>query len=418
MILAPNDRRSKFRHAHRGTKHSFSAITGAATSAQTYISTDAGQVAIVDKIVLNCALPDAAASPASIMATVTINGVAMRFAWRTFDGSTAGFTSSRTYVLRPKGTLVVNPSSSLTVTSDTASLVSARVDYRKIGLVEAVSAGYLPGTSFQISHGDLVSGTRTALISAATVTSSRCLEINGFTITGNMATSTGGSPGSVLLEFSDGASTHRKIVRNCYSSADVEHNNPMIVNDCVIRGPAGYGLYVTANKTVSSTDIVRATVWGRYIPSDRQSTFPGTGVAPAATDACDAGDYFWLYNENTAQANYEVFPATTMANSENVCTIDGYAISAGLNTGAQVLFSVSSAASSKVYSAAMAGIGVASRTWVEDDLEMQVRVDDRPALTVFNAAGTATNLGMLMWGRMGGPTLSAGQDAKNYTTAS
>ncbi len=417
MILQPTDRRSKFRHAHRGTKHSFSAVTGAATSAQTYITTGVSQVAVIDKIVLRCALPDAAASPASIKVILTLNGSTMDFAWRTFDGSTAGFTSGRTYVLRPKGSLVVNPSSSLTLTSDTASLVFARVDYRMVGLEEAINAGYLAGTTFNITHGNLVSGTRTALISAATVTSSRCLEINGFAITGNMATSTGASPGSVLLEFSDG-STHRKIVRNCYSSADPEHNNPMIVSDCVIRGPAGYGLYVTANKTVSGTDIVRASIWGRYIPSDRQSTFPGTGVAPGATDACDTGDYFWLYNENTAQANYEVFPSTTMARSENVCTIDGYAISAGLNTGAQCLFSVASAASSKVYSAVMAGVGVASQTWVEDDLEMQVRVDDRPCLSIFNAAGTATNLGMLVWGRMGGPSLSAGQDAKNYTTAS
>nr|MBP7572309.1 hypothetical protein [Acidobacteriota bacterium] len=357
MILQPTDRRSKFRHAHRGTKHSSSAAGGAATSAQTYITTGAGQVAVIDKIVLRCALADAAASPLSVKLTLTLNGSTMDFAWRTFDGATAGFAAGRVYTLRPKGSLVVNPSSSLTMTSDTLGIVFARVDYRMVGIEEAISAGYLAGTTFNITHGNLVSGTRTALISAATVTSSRCLEINGFAITGNMATSTGASPGSVLLEFSDG-STHRKIVRNCYSSADPEHNNPMIVSDCVIRGPAGYGLYVTANKTVSGTDIVRASVWGRYVPSDRQSTFPGTGVAPGATDACDTGDYFWLYNENTTHlGTYEVFPSTTMARSENVCTLDGYAISAGLHTGGALVFSIASAAIKSQYTAAPAAIG-------------------------------------------------------------
>lgn len=413
-------RKSKFRSGElSGIRRVGSTVAALGTSDTAMITTTADQVAVIDRIDMNIAAGDTAAAVLTV--TLTINGNVMVFA----DQTVAGRTRNETTTLRPKGTMIVEPSSTLLAKTNAApgtnaSAVWIQVHYRIMAKTAAIAAGLWVGTQFQASLLAL-STSPTTLIATATVGTTRGLEINGITITGRQSNATSAANKTILVEFLDPAdSTHRKVFKNCYASNDPSGSPKLIVNDCVIRGPLGYGLRVTSGEATSNAAV---TVWGKYYIGS-QSTYPGTGVGPASlTAAIDAGEYFWIYDESTSTADPHryLFPNTTAALSNNVATIDGYAFSAATAAGGISTFDVianSTAKSITGYAPLFGGgVGVGgAMTKVSDSEQAHIRIGDTPALRVVNAVGTPV-VGMTVWGRFGGTSRKSTSLARDYLEA-
>lgn len=422
--------RSKFSKAGlRGQKFFTSGPTATELgTVRTFITTDANQVAVVDE--LDIIMVGSSTNPdAHVVLTVTIAGQSMRFALR----SLAARNRTERYRLRPKGTMVVPPSASMTLLSDTGIYASSAIlKYRLMSTTEAIEAGYYPSTFWCGSTGAIaLAGTPQTLtgLAAADVTANRYLEINGIAITGSMPTATSAANLEILLEFTDEAGSNLKVIKGLYASADPEVTRPTLINNCVIRGPMGYGLRVTAGEAGSGSQI---TVWGKYgtapysppTAGKAPETFPGNGVIPGAADAFNAGKYFWVYSEATASAVYEFFPATTCLTTKLSYAIDGYAL-AGSAAGTQgaILTIGRVAPSTQSFSTTvvtpLGGAGEGSSTvHVDDDANMRMELPDRVGFAVANVSGTISKASMLAWGRVGGDhypnTLSTSHVARMF----
>ena len=414
-------RTSRLSHSDQGENHIY--VSGATTggggtdigTTRTFISTGANEVAIVDRVDITIMLLDQAA--ADTLVTMTINSQTMKFTGR----CTTGRTRKAQYTLKPKGTMWVNPSSTMTIVCGTAGYVGqAFVRYRKMSVGRAIELGYRVSQFLCASSGTISgAGTPQSMIAASTVTANRCIEINGIAITGTLPTATSASQLEILLEFTNESAIHRKIIKNCYGDSDPESGNPLIINDCVIRGPKGYGLRVTAGATGAS---VQASVWGRYVdcPTSSTSTFPGTGVVPGATDALDTGDYFWVFSDRVTNGLDEIFPATTCATKSGTYVIDGYAAAMSVTKSGSGTFGLVDT-NSKCYTPLIVGLGAAGggtvagcQVHVYEDLDLRFRLKDRIGLATVVLGGTIGQAGQLVWGRCGGPGLSDTHITKRY----
>lgn len=384
----------------------------------TCFTTETNQVAIIDAIDVITTGSDAAA--ANRVISLVVGGTKLSFVVRTVSGQ----IRQRTYRVRPKGTLVVPPSTAVSATSDTAGHAGdIGIRYRLMSVTEAIAAGYYKGTPWCVSTGSLggTSATDITGFTSADVTTSRGLEINGICITGGMSTATSAAPLEIMLEFYNGT-TSRKIIKQIYTSSVPEVTNPIIISDCVIRGPIGYGLRVTAGLAGAGCQIA---LWGKYTTANvggGTQTFPGTGVIPGASDAADLGEHFWVFSEATATGVYEFFPSTTLSANSSSYVLDGYSITASGN-GAANAGIVTLAKADTLQSVTVpvttgigAGAGVGGvGTMVDDDCGLRFRLNDRIGFGVVNAIGTMTKTGMLAWGRLG--SRSAVNEATNTNVA-
>lgn len=416
--------KSKFSLAGmRGQKiYSSGSSAGASLDAEkTFITTRAGEVAVVDLIDLSMvASQDFGA--ANYVATVTIGTQTMNFV---LNGLTTRNRRTR-YKIRPKGTIVVPPSSTLKISSSaTTFAASASVKYRVMQTSEATIAGYYTQTPWYATSGPIAfAGTPQSItgFAAADVGTSRYLEINGIAITGAMSNATSTAPLSILLEFTNGAATHRKVIKGLFASPDPEVTEPTIINDCVIRGPMGYGLRVTAGQTGTGAQIA---LWGKY-GTVNPKTHPGTGVVPGASDAFDAQERFWVFSEATATGVYEIFPSTSVGKVTTDFVLDGYALSAVAADKGGTLISIANAATfqnmvptfvTPLSDSLAVNVGSVA-LGVDDEADLRFRYTDRIGATVANFIGVAQSTSLLMWGRCGGVgdqnALSATSLAKRY----
>lgn len=384
----------------------------------TFITTKADQVAVIDSIHIRIATPAVAAT--TILFTITPNAASspLRFAFRT--GGTSQ-PRNQDIVLRPRGHLVIKPSQTLTMTATALTFPQATVRYRLMSLSAAIAAGYFKRQPFACGINTFSSTTET-LFAAAGLSATQGLEVRGFAITGTQPSAAFGSPGSVLLEFTNGALTHRKFAKNCYATAGIENENPMIVGHCLIRGPLGYGIRATAETGTGAA----IAIWG-YIYEEAASTFPGTGIVPGATDAFDAGKYFWIYTESTTVPTFaEIFPSTTVSRSESSAVIDGYAMSATCSEDTGGALSISSVTAGKSLSGSYPLVGgvsatvpniPGSMTAVVDDAHMPIRIADRVAIATMTD-GSFTSVGATVWGRIGGGRRTASHLTNFYKVGS
>lgn len=393
--------------------------------AVTFISTGADQVAIVDGIDIMIEAPAVGSDigDAVMVVTVTINGQTMDFCAKNVTGR----FSRRRFTLRPRGTLIVNPSSTLTMRSSAGHslLCHAFVQHRKMPVTKAIAAGYYNGTRFAATVGSgVTAATPVDLITAATVTASRCMRIRGVVISGHLTNATGAANQEILLEFTDGAATHRKFVKNCYGNADPDGGSQtLLIDDCVITGPAGYGVRATFGQTGSNA---RVAIWGEYVNS--QETWPGTGLEPGASDAVsNAGKYFWIYSDSAASDNYDIMPSTTLANSRAMLQIDGVCASISGNIDVASVASLGFIGLAKGITGSLPlvtrpnGGGTSAsgaNTFVFQNLNVRARADSRAGFTFLNAGGAgAGKAGLLVWGRFGGNVASDGYTTTEYTEA-
>lgn len=396
--------RSKLSNAGmRGRRSYMSSYTGPSSldNSQTIVTTGADQVAVIDYLDIPM-LASQASGATNKVVTVTIAGMTMKFA---INGS-ATVNRAQRYLLKPKGTMIVPPSSSMSAVCDTTTFQgSIGVKYRMMSRTEATSQGFYASEFWCASSGTIaVAGTAQSItgFAAADVGTKRYLEINGIAITGGMSSATSAAPLEILLEFTDGTATHRKVIKGCYTSSDPDVTPPTIINNCVIRGPVGYGLRVTAGQTGVGAQIA---LWGKYGSTDAK-TFPGTGVAPGATDALDAKEYFWVFSEATALGVTEIFPATTVSGKKTPYSIDGYAFGITAPGGAGGILAIGGAVTFANYSPTCvnplgaAGVGGAN-VMVDDEADMKFRLSDRVGLAVV-PNGTVSKVSQLVWGRCGG----------------
>jgi len=275
-------------------------------------------------------------------------------------------------------------------------------------VLDAVTAGYLPGTPFIATAGSAGSGAPIDLITSATVTAARGLDVRGVVISGTQSNAASGAIKEIMVGFWDGA-TERKLVKNCYATANILASPQLVISNGLFRGPKGFGLRATFGENGTNA---RVSVWG-YFYTDAQRTWPGTGVPPAsATGAFDAGDYFWIYSENVAGlsvANW--FPTTTVANLKNTYVIDGVVCTIGGSTGDAAMFNVGFTDNVKSFvdgfplNAATAAGAVA---YVREDMHMRLSVADPVAFGIATLATDVDKACMLAWGRFGGEQLVPG----------
>lgn len=383
---------------------------------KTFFTTSVNQVAVIDAIDLSMVVSPAI-STAARNVTVTIGTQTMTF---TMPGA-ATQGSNKLYKIRPKGTMIVAPSTAFKVGADVNSFsASAVVTYRLMNVDEATSAGYFTSGFWCCTSPSIaVAGTAQSItgFAAADVTASRYLEINGIVVTGALTNGAVAAPVDLLLEFTNGAATHRKVFRTSYVSSTVpELTPPTFINHCVIRGPAGYGLRVTAGQTGTNA---RIALWGRYGIGDPK-TFPGTGIVPSAGDALDAQEYFWAYSEATALGVYEIFPSTAGAKQTGDCVLDGYYMQCHAGNGGGSLISIAGAATVQnivpTYVTPFCAVGTPGIvTGSDDNVQLPFRVSDRLGMAVRNDVGTAQRVSQLVWGRCGGTSNQNTSSATSFT---
>lgn len=403
--------RSKWRSASLGNRKIVcSPLTGVQAASNTYIPTvQAGYVALIDVIRITCQ-QQLAAINATL--TISLSGGSLRFISR----ADAAVSKNQDFSIFPNGSLVVTAGTAMTMQASVTSNWFTQVEYRLVPIIDAIAAGYLPGVPFVAS---VIAGAPTDIIAAATVTSTRGLDVQGMCITGSQQTATGAANKEVLIGFIDsGGATERKIVKNCYGGTNSVDNTPMLIDRCRVRGPLGYGIRATmgdANAAVS--------VWGFYYDTAQgQRTWPGTGLIPSAGDAFDCSDYFWLYTEATAAAIYELFPATTGAKSRNTYTVDGFVGSVSGNTSTSNIVglafgdTLAPCGPSVLFSGEAGGAGNAGNSLgVFQNLGLPFRVDGRVGVGVTTGGAASAKVGALVWGRFGGNQYTDGYRTDLYT---
>jgi hypothetical protein len=397
---------SKFRAAGmRGMKSGCSPVaTGVASAGPSTIipALREGEVAVVHDVRMHCTLQASAAAQATN--TWTLNGGTMKF---TCWGDANSPTTTR-YDFSPKGSLVIVPNGAnpvLTAQANVAQAWHMKVRYQRMRLVDAIQAGYMPGVPWV--------GTATGaaapvdIVTAAAVTPKRGLEVRGFAITGKVSTAASGAIQEIMIGFFDGAAVERKMVKNCYAKDTAQGSPQLIVGNCRIRGPVGFGIRHTPAENNANA---QTAAWGFFYPSDQgQRTWPGTGIPPAsATGAFTGGDYFWLYSEvvtNATATNW--FPTTTVANNRTPYVIDGIVCTLGGSNGDAAAFSIGFSDNAKVVTEAftMNCITVASSgavAYVREDVNMELVVADPIAFAAANGGGGDVDKAcFLAWGRFG-----------------
>ena len=419
---------TKWRGAHFGSrKIASSTNSGVTVASKTYITAvPTGFVALIDKIAIVFSARLTAATNETL--TITLNSQSMRFLARR-DAATHRM---KDYSIYPNGSLVVTEGNTLTMSCTTDFTWFTQVEYRLVPTVWAIQFGYLPGVPFVASA--VVAAGATDLITSATVTPKRGLDVRGVAITGTQQNAAAGAAQEIMVGFWEpGVAVERKILKNCYGTASQVGTHDLIISNGRFRGPLGaisgtdasFGIRCTAGQATNAV----VTVWGFFYPYfEGQKTWPGTGVPPAAdTTAYTGGDYWWMFTEQVASGAVNVFPATSIAGRNLSLTIDGWcgSIAAQNGTGVTMTFGVVSPALTVgcpiVYNAIGGAAGDAGAvTKVFENMNMPWRSDIGPLALALAVLGGANpdKASFTAWGRFGGPSMSDGFRSSTYLTVS
>lgn len=368
--------------------------TNVASSYTTLMTVPADTVAVIDYISVIGTHDNTAANGTVTFSIDGTNDLTFVFPGEVGAAGTVG--TSHSMRIPVNGGMVIGPGKTLRVKSNNAVIewiVSAGVrgyfmpaaEAAKLGLYAGQTSSSVP-CNFAYSSGSLVASTRTVMVPALAGYS---IEINGVWFTGSTLTATAGD--SLLLEFSDGAATHRKVMKvfNGQTTSANYFANRLNTGsgNVLIRGPVGYNLSATASTNAASNKL-SAVVWGRYVPA--QETYDGTGVVN--TTSTTGGKLFWYYTETNTGSNIETALPTT-ANA--VAIVKGFISSAngaaGSSSGIGISTSVLPIGTLHVH------VPSAGNTLVEDDLHSPVLASDK--LGFINQTA-ATGVAMTMWGEL------------------
>ena len=433
---------STFTEADRpNLRYALSSLTfvgvGVVTNANAPIRCDETQVAIIDEVVITARTNDAATN---VTCTLHVNGatinelgapatVAAHALPFHFPGL-ANAARSRTLTLRPRGNLVVKPSSTLWVQSNTAGAVSCHIKYRHKPLSAALRDGDLKpdGAMPQVASTNSVAGGGTAAATSKNIipgVAGTSIEVLGIYLTGHNYNA---AADNIRLGFWDGttgtfAANGTTIFRGWAQGAVNIYSPEVLIDDTrgCIQGAIGDGVYIEASANMAgATPTADFNVLYRRVPALEVVSQTG---APGAT--ATRRKKFWVVTETDVTANIDTpFFAAPGANDQSkfqMVKVHGHAGSfthaanaansiAGLTVG---VFPIG-ATISEMYLIGddEGGPTACSTTYARYGLNQLVRLDLAPALFCLEgAADIVTNRCQLAWGTFGSLSDSATRNA-------
>lgn len=256
-----------------------SAVTGITSSYTTAITTVAGEVALIDKIVMRAQTNDAATNTTI---TFEVNGTGNDIPFH-FPGVLDNRRQDQ-IILEPRGNWVIQPSQTLKVKASANNIATCNIYYRRMSLVKALEEKLIPTTLPNVASTNTASGGGTAANTAKIIVTGVAgyqIEVLGFYFTGhnyNAATD------RTILGFWEGtgtfytapatkAATAWPIHVVHVGGANVTFAPRVIVNDTqgCIQGPAGYSLYIQSTANLAgATPTGDFVVMYRMVKAERQ----------------------------------------------------------------------------------------------------------------------------------------------------
>lgn len=410
---------------------------GVVTNANAPIRCDASQVAIIDEVVMTARTNDAATN---VTCTLHVNGatinelgapatVAAHALPFHFPGL-ANSVQSRTIVLRPRGNLVVKPSSTLWVQSNTAGAVSCHIKYRQKNLLQALRDGDLrpDGAMPQVASTNSVAGGGTAAATAKNIipgVAGTSVEVLGIYLTGHNYNA---AADNIRLGYWDGVSgtfsgDGLTIFRGWAQGASNIYSPQVLIDDTrgCIQGNVGDGVYIEASANMAgATPTADFVVLYRRVP-----TFEVVSEFGTAGTAATRRKKFWVVTETDVTANIDTpffaAPAAGDQSKLQMVKIHGHAGSfthaanaansiAGLTIG--VFPTMASISELYLIGDDESVPSAASTTYARYGLNQLVRLDLAPAFFCLEGAANAvTNRCQLAWGTFGSQSDSASRIA-------
>lgn len=412
--------------------------TAAVTNANAPIRCDETEVALIDEIEMS-ALQNIAATSATC--SLMINGRTSGELGATssadpeeckfhFPGTaTATLRRTGTISLKPRGNMVVSPSSTLWVksTSATAGAVHCHIKFRKKRLARAIADGDIkPGGGIPLiastnSVNDGVGDGTVAATAKKIVNPSpnQGIEILGFYLTGHNFNA---ASDDIRLGFWDGTTgtftANGNMIFRGYAMGVSNQFAPRVLVDdtrgCIQTAPsaAGNGIWIQASANLA----------GNPAPADYIVMYRYINVAEVAPSDGVIGQTptsrrkWWCHTEAAAGASVNDFfaaPSATTAARDQMIKVHGHAYSAtvsntdngviGLQWGTGLDTNLSDFVT-------LRGDGTAatvSSSGARTGLNVMVRHLDEPGFFAFSLTGLIASRSQLAWGTFGGPSDTA-----------
>lgn len=384
--------------------------SGASASAFTV---EAGQVALIDEVVMACLSNDGATN---LTCNLRINGLTLPFH---FPG-TVDQRTTRRKVWRTKGNLVVQPGQTFAAHASANSAVnnvSCSARYRLMSLTEAIGLGEISGRMPQVASTNSVTGGGTAAATAKAIVpavAGQSVEILGITCTGHNFNA---AADDIRLGFWDGVTgtftaNGNMVMRTFARGVSSVFSPDILIGDCRVQGPIGSGVYIQASANLAgATPNADYNIIYRY--TDTIDTWTPLGTVNTASQS---RRNFWFFTEaavSAAGTSVPWFPASTTGFGVR---IKGWAASAvasdsgaasaeiGIGLGADHQFPL---AEYLLLNSDGAGAPAAvSRSFFEDDMVIQTAVASAPAFTGIDATSIVTQRAQLVWGSLEQSALS------------
>jgi hypothetical protein len=327
---------------------------GAITDANATIRCNGSQVALIDEIVMNCRTADAAATNNTVFlrvngrtngvneATSTATPVLLPFNFP----SDVNLVRNETITLRPRGKLVIHPSSTFAMYASAVGIANAQVRYRLKNLSAAIRDGDISpnGTLPQCAAitGGLVDATAKLMSTVGgttlAATAGEAIEISAIYCTGHNYNA---AADNLRIGFWDAAGTFaangKTIFRTHFRGANSRFASRLLIDnvDHCIQGPLGMGLYVQCTTQLAGTPpkadyvVIYRKVFTQGVshPYGETTQTPGTLVAAGIADA--GGDTTHMVDSARIEAdnwwNGKQIRFTSGANSGQVRLITAFA---------------------------------------------------------------------------------------------
>lgn len=241
--------------------------TAAVAAGSEPIQCDATRVALIDEVIFTCQTNDANTTVTGRLhvngqtngllgATATVAPHVLNFH---FPG-TANAVTNRRIVIRPRGHLVVRPSSTMWVQSSTAGSLHCQVRYRYKSLLAAIRDGDISpnGTIPNVASTNSVTGAGTAAATAKNIIpgiAGKAIEILGLYFTGH---SYNAAADDSRIGFWNGATgtfaaNGSMFFRAWVQGATARYAPELILDniDGCIQGPSGEGVYIQSSANLA-----------------------------------------------------------------------------------------------------------------------------------------------------------------------
>lgn len=245
-----------------------SPTTGITNAYTTILTTVAGEVALIDKIVMRAQTNDAATN---VTVTFEVNGTGNDIPFH-FPGVVDNRRQDQ-IILEPRGNWVIQPSQAFKVKATANNIATCNIYYRRMSLVKALEEKLIPASLPNVASTNTASAGGTAANTAKIIVTGVAgfsIEVLGFYFTGhnyNAATD------RTILGFWEGtgtfytapatkAATAWPIHIVHVGGANLGYAPRVLVNDTqgCIQGPAGYSLYIQ-----STANLAGATPTGDFV---------------------------------------------------------------------------------------------------------------------------------------------------------